>query len=284
MNLTSLKDVDALLKRHGFQTRRALGQHLLVDRNTLVKIVAAAELTAQDTVVEIGPGIGTLTRELAAAAGRVTAVEVDARLLPVLAETLADFPNVEVLHADFLRLPLKSFFAERATERRCKVVANLPYYITSPLLVALLEQRHFLERIVVMVQKEVAERLVATPGTEAYGSLSVFVQWHATVETVARVSRHAFRPEPHVDSAIVRLFPRGRPPVPVADEKRLFDVVHAAFQKRRKTVANALATFPALKLTREEAIGALQRAGIDPTRRGETLSLAEFAAVTEALS
>jgi 16S rRNA (adenine1518-N6/adenine1519-N6)-dimethyltransferase len=284
MNLTSLTEVDALLRRHGFQTRRALGQHLLIDRNIVTKIVAAAALTTADWVLEIGPGIGTLTRELAGAAGRVTAVELDARLLPVLAETLADRPNVEVVHADFLRLPLAQFFGERAGERLGKVVANLPYYITSPVITALLEQRRSLERIVVMVQKEVAERLAAPPGTEGYGSLSVFVQWHAAVETVARVSRHVFRPEPRVDSAVVRLLPRKEPPVPIRDEGRFFDVVHAAFQKRRKTLANALSTFPALHLSREEAATALTRAGVDPMRRGETLSLAEFAAVSEALS
>ena len=282
MNLTAPAEVDALLRRHGFQTRRALGQHLLIDRNVLSRIVAAAELSPADRVVEIGPGIGTLTRELAAAAGRVTAVELDTRLFPILREVLADRPNAEVLHADFLKLSLPEFFAERCGAGRCKVVANLPYYITSPVIAALLEQKRFLERIVLMVQREVAERLAAAPGTEPYGALSVFVQWHATVETVARVSRRVFLPPPRVDSAIVRLTVRQEPPVPVRDEARLFDVVHAAFQKRRKTLLNALATFPALALSRDEAAAALARAGIDPTRRGETLSLAEFAALADA--
>jgi 16S rRNA (adenine1518-N6/adenine1519-N6)-dimethyltransferase len=283
MNLTSLAEVDALLRRHGFQTRQRLGQNFLVDRNTLMKVVSAADLGPDDAVVEIGPGIGTLTVELAARAGRVTAVELDPRLLPILQEVLAGHANAEVVHADFLRLPLAEFIAERCGGRRCKAVANLPYYITSPALVALLEQHAFLERIVLMVQKEVADRLAAAPGTEAYGSLSVFAQWRATVETVARVSRHVFRPPPNVDSAIVRLLIRDAPPVPVADEARFFDVVHAAFQKRRKTLLNALSTFPALGLTKESAAAALGRAGIDPTRRGETLPIAEFAAVANAL-
>lgn len=281
-NLTSPSAVDALLQRHGFRTRHALGQHLLIDRNVLTRVVAAAELSGADRVIEIGPGIGTLTRELAGAAGRVTAVELDRRLLPILGEVLSDRPNAEVVHADFLRLPLAEFLAERCGEGRCKVVANVPYYITSPILVALLAQKRFLERIVLMVQKEVAERLAAAPGTEAYGSLTVLVQWHATVETVARVSRRVFLPPPKVDSAIVRLRPRDSPPAPVSDEARLFDVVHAAFQKRRKTLLNALSTFPALGLTRDRAAAALARAGIDPTRRGETLSLAEFAALADA--
>jgi 16S rRNA (adenine1518-N6/adenine1519-N6)-dimethyltransferase len=282
MNLTAPTEVDALLQRHGFHTRRALGQHLLIDRNVLSRIVAAADLSPEDHVVEIGPGIGTLTRELSAAAGQVTAVELDTRLLPILREVLEDRPNATVIHADFLKLSLASFFAERCGGRRCKVVANLPYYITSPAITALLEQRTYLERIVLMVQREVAERLSAPPGSEDYGSLTVFVQWHATVETVARVSRRVFLPPPRVDSAVVRLMPRTLPPAPVADEARLFDVVHAAFQKRRKTLLNALATFPALGLTREAAAAALARAGIDASRRGETLSLPEFAALANA--
>jgi 16S rRNA (adenine1518-N6/adenine1519-N6)-dimethyltransferase len=283
MNLTSLAEVDALLRRHGFQTRQRLGQNFLVDRNTLLKVVAAAELDPEDVVLEIGPGIGTLTVELAARAGQVTAVELDPRLLPILREVLAGHANTEVIHADFLRLPLAEFLAGRCGPRRCKVVANLPYYITSPVLTALLDQHAMLERIVLMVQKEVADRLAAAPGTEAYGSLSVFAQWRATVETVSRVSRHVFRPAPNVDSAIVRLRIREAPPVPVANEARFFDVVHAAFQKRRKTLLNALSTFPALGLTKEEAAAALGRAGIDPMRRGETLSIAEFAAVAGAV-
>lgn len=282
MNLTAPAEVDALLKRHGFQTRRAFGQHLLIDRNVLTRIVGAASLGSEDRVLEIGPGIGTLTRELAAAAGRVTAIELDARLLPILGEVLADRPNAEVVHADFLRLDLTDFLAARCGERRCKVVANVPYYITSPIIAALLEQKRHLERIVLMVQREVAERLAGAPGTEDYGALAVFVQWHATIETVARVSRRCFLPPPRVDSAVVRLTPRPAPPAPVADEARLFDVVHAAFQKRRKTLLNALSTFPALNLSREAAAGALARAGIDPTRRGETLSLAEFARLSDA--
>jgi 16S rRNA (adenine1518-N6/adenine1519-N6)-dimethyltransferase len=283
MNLTSLAEVDALLRRHGFQTRQRLGQNFLIDRNTLLKVVTAADLEPEDAVVEVGPGIGTLTVELAARAGRLTAVEVDPRLLPILQEVLAGYPNAEVVHADFLRLRLESFFAERCSGRRCKVVANLPYYITSPVLTALLEHHAMLERIVLMVQKEVADRLTAAPGTEAYGSLSVFAQWRARVETVARVSRHVFRPPPNVDSAIVRLLLREAPPAAVNDEGRFFDVVHAAFQKRRKTLLNALATFPTLGLTKEAAAEALRRASIDPARRGETLAITEFAALANAL-
>jgi 16S rRNA (adenine1518-N6/adenine1519-N6)-dimethyltransferase len=275
--------VDALLGRHGFRTRHRLGQNFLIDRNILLKIVAAAEPTPEDAVVEIGPGIGVLTVELAERAGRVTAVEVDARLLPILDETLAPYGNVEVLNADFLRLSHAEFLAARCATTRCKVVANLPYYITSPVLAALLKQHESLERIVLMVQKEVADRLTAAPGTDAYGSLSVFVQWRAEVDVVARVPRTVFRPVPKVDSAIVRLRIRDTPPARVTDEARFFHVVHAAFQKRRKTLLNALATFPPLALTRQTAAAALARAGIEPTRRGETLSIDEFAAVAEGI-
>jgi 16S rRNA (adenine1518-N6/adenine1519-N6)-dimethyltransferase len=212
----------------------------------------------------------------------VVAVEVDADLLPVLGETLEGCANVEVVHADFLQLPLAEFLPEHLGEPRVKVVANIPYYITSPILERLLGEASRLERILLLVQKEVADRLTALPGTPEYGSLTLFVSYHAEVEVVGRVSRNVFLPPPGVDSAILRLRIRPDPAIRAADPDRLFDVIHAAFQQRRKTLLNALAGSATLDLPKPAAEAALRAAGIDPQRRGETLSLEEFARLAAA--
>jgi 16S rRNA (adenine1518-N6/adenine1519-N6)-dimethyltransferase len=284
INLSSTADVSGLLRRHGLRPKKRLGQNFLVDRNTLEKIAGAAELIPTDAVLEIGPGLGALTRALAERARRVVAVEVDADLLPVLQETLAGLGNVQVVHADFLQLPLADFLAERFGESPLKVVANIPYYITSPILERLLETPSSIERILLLVQKEVADRLTAQPGSPEYGSLTLFARYHAEVEIVGRVSRHVFLPPPNVDSAILRLRIRAEPPVRAARPEQLFDVIHAAFQQRRKTLLNALAGFGALDVDKADAEAALRAAGIDPQRRGETLSLEEFARLAEAIS
>ena len=280
-NLSSPAAVSALLKRYDLRPRKRFGQNFLVDGNTLAKIVAAGELTPDGAVVEIGAGLGVLTHALAEVVGpegRVVAVEVDAALLPALAETVGDLPQVTVVPGDALALDWPAFLDTHfSPEVRPAVIANIPYNITTPLVTTFLEQRGRFSRIVLLVQKEVAARMAAKAGTDDYGSLSVFVQYHARVETIGIVSRRVFFPPPDVDSAVVRLTPHGAPPVSVPDEARFFAVVRAAFGQRRKALLNALSGDPALGWSREQAQAALDAAGIDGGRRGETLTLAEFA-------
>jgi len=280
--------VAAILKRHGLRPNKSLGQSFLIDRNVLDRIVAAAELAADDTVLEVGAGMGTLTREIAKAARRVLAVELDRGLLAVLAETVGTLQNVTVVPGDVLKLDLVALLRQEGVST-AKVIANLPYYITTPALAAFIQLARaakpmLVALIVVLVQKEVAARLAAAPGTDEYGALSVMAQYHAQVELVATVSRNVFLPAPKVDSSIVRLRVRDHPPVDVADERLFFDVVKAAFGQRRKTLANALAGASGLRLGRAEAGALLSRVEIDPSRRGETLSIAEFAVVANALA
>jgi len=273
-----------IIARYGFTFRKALGQNFLVDANVLRKIVEAAELGPSKGALEIGPGIGALTEQLAMAAGKVAAIELDHRLVPILEELLGPYGNVDIVHGDALKLDLKKLIAERfAGFTRVSVVANLPYYVTTPILMKLLEDRLPLEHIVVMVQKEVAERMTAPPGGKEYGSLSVAVRYFAEPEIVCAVPRTVFVPPPNVDSAVVRLKLRGRPPVDVADEAMFFRVVHAAFAQRRKTLANNLTALLG-KDRRQEAAALPAACGIDPGRRGETLSLDEFAALANRLA
>jgi len=273
-----------IIARYGFTFRKALGQNFLVDANVLRKIVDAAELGPSKGALEIGPGIGALTEQLAMAAGKVAAIELDRRLIPILEELFAPCANVEIVHGDALKLDLKQLIAERfAGLERVSVVANLPYYVTTPILMKLLEDRLPLEHIVVMVQKEVAERMTAPPGGKEYGSLSVAVRYFAEPEVVCTVPRTVFVPPPNVDSVVVRLTLRARPPVDVTDEAMFFCVVHAAFAQRRKTLANNLTALLG-KERRQEAAALPASCGIDPGRRGETLSLEEFAALANKLA
>ncbi len=281
MNLSSPAAVSALLKRHNLHPRKRFGQNFLVDGNTLAKIVAAGELAPGGVALEIGAGLGVLTSALADAVtetGRVVTIEVDSDLLPALAETVGEKPQVQVVTADAMALDWPQFLDTHFDAGvKPSVVANIPYNITSPLLTTLLEQHGRFARIVLLVQKEVAARLGAKAGTPDYGSLSVFVQYHAAVETIGIVSRRVFFPPPDVDSAIVRLTPYVKPPVDVPSEAHLFAIVRAAFGQRRKALLNALSGDPALGWDREQAAAALSAAGIDSGRRGETLTLAEFA-------
>lgn len=284
MNLSSPAAVSALLKRHRLQPRRRFGQNFLVDANTLAKIVGAAQVAPGDHVLEIGAGLGVLTHALADAVtpdGQVVTIEVDRDLLPALADTVAPLPQVRIVSADALALDWLTFLPERfgSSQTPIKVVANIPYNITTPLLTTLLAHKQQFGVIVLLVQKEVAQRLAARPATPDYGALSVFAQYHASVETIGIVSRRVFFPAPDVDSAIVRLTPHAAPPVNVTDEAHFFAVVRAAFGQRRKALPGALSGDPALGWTRERAQSALAAAAIDPQRRGETLSLAEFAAL-----
>lgn len=266
----------ALLAAHGLRPRKRWGQSFLCDKNVLDRIVGAALLDPDDRVLEIGAGLGVLTRSLADHCFSVTAIELDRKLGPILAETLAGRGNVRLIFEDFLKLDLNSLLDQAFEANPGVVVANIPYYITSPILERLLAIKRRFKRIVVLVQQEFAERLAAKPATKDYGSMSVFAQYHAQVEIVFRVPRTVFLPQPEVGSAVVRLTPILPGAVAVPDEAWFFRLVHAAFQQRRKTLANALAG-GGIGLDRASAIALCQTAGIDANRRGETLSLDEFA-------
>ncbi len=261
-----------ILRAFGLHVNKRLGQNFLVDEGVVDAIVAAAGVRPGDAVLEIGPGIGTLTQGLLEAGAKVVAVELDQRLVRVLRETLAGYEDVRVVHGDILKINIPQQMAIAPY----KVVANLPYYITTPILLLLLEQRLPVSVLVAMVQKEVAQRMVAAPGGKDYGALSVAVQYFTVPEIVLTVPPYSFIPAPAVESAVIRCTVRERPPVEVADEEAFFRVVKAAFAQRRKTLANAL------KAAGIDAAAVLAAAGVDGGRRGETLSLAEFAAVTNA--
>ena len=279
--LTSPAVVKQILKEHRLSPRHSLGQNFLISDAVLNAIYGAAELTSSDLVIEVGPGIGTLTRGLCERAGRVLAIELDRGLLPVLERTLSGVENVEVIHGDVLKVDLKDLIGSRlgGPIRRAKAVANLPYYVTTPILLKLLEENLPINLIVVMVQKEVAARMISPPGNKDYGALSVAVQYYAEPEVVARAPRSAFLPAPEVESAVVRLRVHEVPPVG-APRAAFFRVVRASFAQRRKTIGNCLA---AAFRDKEAVARALGRAGIEAGRRGETLGLPEFAALTRAL-
>ncbi|MDF2636710.1 MAG: Ribosomal small subunit methyltransferase [Pelosinus sp.] len=266
------KDVTLhILKRFGIRMSKKLGQNFLIDEHVVRSIVEAANIAEGDAVLEIGPGIGTLTQGLAEAGAEVTAVEIDRRLIEVLAKTLEGYENIKVVHGDILRIDI----AKEVMAPRYKVVANLPYYITTPIIMGLLEAHMPVDVLVTMVQKEVAQRMVAVPGTKDYGSLSVAVQYYTKPEIMFIVPPSSFIPPPAVDSAVIRCTVREKPPVEV-DERIFFRVVKAAFAQRRKTLSNTLKT---TGVPAETLKVILEKAGIDGTRRGETLSLEEFAAI-----
>ncbi|MDD2573600.1 MAG: 16S rRNA (adenine(1518)-N(6)/adenine(1519)-N(6))-dimethyltransferase RsmA [Bacillota bacterium] len=271
----TLSETREIIKRFGIKPSKGLGQNFLTDKNILGKMVTAAELNQNDQVLEIGPGIGTLTRELAAKVGEVVAVEIDKRLVPVLGHTLKYCANVEVINADILTFDLKSLWKDHFTGR-VKVVANLPYYVTSPIIMRLLEENIPLERIVVMVQKEVAQRMNAGPGGKDYGALSIAVQYRSRPSIVAEIPPTVFVPPPKVASAIIRLDIKDADlRCAVKDERLLFRLVRAAFGQRRKTLINALGSGLS-SIAKEDLAEALEGCGIDRRRRGETLSIEEF--------
>ncbi|WP_438448939.1 16S rRNA (adenine(1518)-N(6)/adenine(1519)-N(6))-dimethyltransferase RsmA [Gorillibacterium sp. sgz5001074] len=274
-----------VLKKYDLAAKKSLGQNFLVDLNILNKIVSAAGLDESKGALEIGPGIGALTQQLAKQAGKVVAIEIDQRMLPVLEETLAPYANAAVVHGDVLKVDLNEVFERHfAGMSGVSVVANLPYYITTPIIMRLLEERLPVENIVVMIQKEVADRMAAKPGTKDYGSLSIAVQYYCEPQVVTIVPHTVFIPQPNVDSAVIRLQVRKEPPVQVENEKLYFEVVQASFAQRRKTISNNLLSRFFTKETKPRMEAALQEAGIDPSRRGETLSLQEYASLTAALS
>ncbi|MHC1718254.1 MAG: 16S rRNA (adenine(1518)-N(6)/adenine(1519)-N(6))-dimethyltransferase RsmA [Acidaminococcaceae bacterium] len=262
-----------ILKTFNLRADKRLGQNFLVDEQIVNQIIAAAELAAEDTVLEVGPGIGTLTQALAETGAHVVAVELDRRLLPVLGKTLAGYDNIEIINEDILQLDIR----KAVPQENFKVVANLPYYITTPIIFNLLEQKLPMERLVAMVQKEVAERMVAKPGGKDYGALSVAIQYYTEPTIAFQVPPASFVPPPSVDSAVIVCKRRKEPPVQIVDEKLFFRVVKASFSVRRKMLSNALKN---MGIDSEQTTAWLNLACIDGKRRGETLSLEEFAALT----
>lgn len=278
--LIEAKNTTAFLKEHDISAKKRYGQNFLIDRRVLERIIEGSEITKEDTVLEIGPGIGTLTQALCGAAGRVIAVEIDKDMLPLLSENLADYDNYEIINEDILKVDLASLLGDGA---KVKVAANLPYYITTPIIMQLLENKLPIASITVMVQKEVADRMQARPGGKDYGALTLAVQYYSEAEIIANVPPNCFIPRPGVDSAVIRLSCYDTPPVQARDEKRLFEVIKAAFAQRRKTLANALRNYPGLGLSRERIEAALTEMGLGTDIRGERLSLKEFAKLTDLL-
>ena len=273
-----------VLQKYRFNIQKKYGQNFLVDTHVLEKIMEAAEVTQEDCVVEIGPGIGTMTQYLAERAKEVVAVEIDRNLIPILEETLAEYQNVTVLNEDILKVDLNRLVQEKNGGRPVKIVANLPYYITTPIIMALFEKHVPLKSITIMVQKEVADRMQVGPGTKDYGALSLAVQYYAKPKIVAQVPPNCFIPRPGVGSAVIHLTRYDKPPVEVKDEALLFALIRAAFNQRRKTLANAIANAAALPFSREEVTAALERMQLPSTVRGEALTLEQFADLADFLN
>ncbi|WP_456277150.1 16S rRNA (adenine(1518)-N(6)/adenine(1519)-N(6))-dimethyltransferase RsmA [Bacillus sp. AK128] len=273
-----------ILAKYGFSFKKSLGQNFLIDTNILDNIVDFAELGEESCAIEIGPGIGALTEQLAKRAKKVVAFEIDQRLLPILQDTLSPYPNVKVIHQDVLKADVREVIqAEFGAEKDIMVVANLPYYVTTPILMKLLEERLPLRGIVVMLQKEVADRMAAGPNSKEYGSLSIAVQYYTEAKTVMTVPKTVFVPQPNVDSAVIRLTRRTQPPVKVIDESFFFEVVRSSFGQRRKTILNNLSHNLSKKLPKEQLLTVLKTAEIAPERRGESLSIEEFGRLSDAL-
>ncbi|WP_144513565.1 16S rRNA (adenine(1518)-N(6)/adenine(1519)-N(6))-dimethyltransferase RsmA [Bacillus sp. FJAT-22090] len=274
-----------ILKKYGFSFKKSLGQNFLIDPNILRNIVGHANLTKDSAAIEIGPGIGALTEHLARAAGKVVAFEIDQRLLPVLEDTLSPYDNVEIIHSDILEADVKQMFADKLEDYKdIMVVANLPYYVTTPILLKLLMDRLPIRGMVVMMQKEVADRITASPGTKAYGSLSIAIQYYMQAEVAMVVPKAVFMPQPNVDSAVIKLTRHEAPPVQVIDEDFLFKVSRGSFVQRRKTIINNLqSSLPNGKEKKSIILQALEKVNIEPTRRGETLSIEEFGHLADEL-
>ncbi len=270
-----------LIKKHGFKFTKSLGQNFLIDDNIVDKIVAGAGIGPGDKIIEVGPGIGTLTREMASRAEALMAVEIDKNLIPILADTLGDYDNVKIVNEDIIKADIRGLIDENLSGGPVKLVANLPYYITTPIIMRFLEENINVTDIVVMVQKEVAERMNAQPGGKDFGALSVAVQYYCDTEIVAKVPRHLFVPQPNVDSIVIALRIRPERKYKVDDEDLYFKVVKAAFGQRRKTLLNSISSMG--NLSKDQVKEALEEAGIDPKRRGETLSLDEFAILSNVI-
>ena len=278
---TTLNDIK---DRYGFNFSKGLGQNFLVDKNIIDQIVEESFITEDDLVIEIGPGAGVITAEAAAVAGKVVAVEIDQSLIPILEETLGEYDNVRVINEDVLKVDLKKIADEENGGKPVKVVANLPYYITTPIIMGLFENEVPLESITVMVQKEVADRMQTGPGSKDYGALSLAVQYYAEPYIVANVPPNCFMPRPSVGSAVIRLTRHAKPPVEVKDEKLMFDIIRASFNQRRKTLANGLNNSDKLHFSKEKITEVIEQLGKGASVRGEALTLEEFARLTNLLT
>ncbi len=276
-NLGIPQNTIAVLQKYNFNFQKKFGQNFLIDTRVLEKIMDSAEITKDDCVLEIGPGIGTMTQYLAERAGAVVAVEIDKALIPILEETLSAYENVTVINEDILKLDINRIVEEKNQGRPIKVVANLPYYITTPIIMGLFESHVPLQSITIMVQKEVADRMQVGPGTKDYGALSLAVQYYAKPEIVANVPPNCFIPRPNVGSAVIRLTRYEKPPVEVNDEKKMFALIRASFNQRRKTLVNGLTNAPELHISKEQVQKALETMELSPTIRGEALTLEQFA-------
>ena len=275
--LSDPKKTIEVIQKYQFAFQKRFGQNFLIDAHVLEKIVSAAGITKDDCVLEIGPGIGTMTQYLAESAGQVIAVEIDTNLLPILADTLKDYSNVKVINQDILKVDINELVKEYNTGRPIKVVANLPYYITTPIIMGLFESNVPIDNITVMVQKEVADRMQVGPGSKDYGALSLAVQYYASPYIVANVPPNCFIPRPNVGSAVIRLTRYQEPPVQVKDPKLMFKLIRASFNQRRKTLQNGLNNSPEISFSKEEITKAIESLGVSPSVRGEALSLEQFA-------
>ena len=282
-DLSNPKRTIEVIQNYKFMFQKKFGQNFLIDSHVIEKILASAALTQEDCVLEIGPGIGTMTQALAEQAGKVIAVEIDRNLIPILADTLADYSNVTVIQADILKMDLQKLAQEQNKGKPFKVVANLPYYITTPIIMGLLEKGVPVDRIIVMVQKEVADRIKEMPGSKEYGALSLAVQYYAEPKIVANVPPNCFMPRPKVGSAVLCLTRHKEPPVMVLDEGLLFTLIHASFNQRRKTLVNGLTNSIEVAYTKEQIQEALEAQGLSLSVRGETLSLQQFAELSNYL-
>lgn len=272
-----------VLKKYGFSFQKKFGQNFLIDSNILENIVKAADVTKDDCVLEIGPGIGTMTQYLAESARQVIAVEIDNALIPILQDTLSEYDNVTIIHQDILKVDINKLVQEKNNGKPIKVVANLPYYITTPIIMGLFESRVPLESITIMVQKEVADRMQVGPGTKDYGALSLAVQYYANPEIMMYVPPTCFMPKPNVGSAVIKLVRYEKPPVEVRDEHFMFQVIRAAFNQRRKTLVNSLGNAGLNNVTKETVSKVLDEMNLSQTIRGEALTLEQFAQLTNLL-
>ena len=275
--LSDPKKTIEVIQKYQFAFQKRFGQNFLIDAHVLEKIVSAAGITKDDCVLEIGPGIGTMTQYLAESVGQVIAVEIDTNLLPILADTLKDYSNVKVINQDILKVDINELVKEYNNGRPIKVVANLPYYITTPIIMGLFESNVPIDNITVMVQKEVADRMQVGPGSKDYGALSLAVQYYASPYIVANVPPNCFIPRPNVGSAVIRLTRYQEPPVQVKDPKLMFKLIRASFNQRRKTLQNGLNNSPEISFSKEEITKAIESLGVSPSVRGEALSLEQFA-------
>ena len=276
-NLGNPKNTIEIIQKYEFMFQKKFGQNFLIDTHVLEKIISAAGITKNDCVLEIGPGIGTMTQYLAENAGHVVAVEIDRNLIPILKETLADYDNVTVINEDILRVDIKALAEEYNGGKPIKVVANLPYYITTPIIMGLFESGVPIDNITVMVQKEVADRMKEGPGSKDYGALSLAVQYYAEPYIVANVPPNCFMPRPNVGSAVIRLTRHQTPPVTAKDPKLMFALIRASFNQRRKTLQNGLNNAPDVSFTKEQIVAAIESLGVPATIRGEALDLQQFA-------